>query len=304
MNIKNAIKHPWEIFLYLDQKNIIRIPDRMYLKLLYKKTLNKKLNLKNPQTFNEKLQWLKLNDRKPEYTKMVDKYEAKKYVADIIGEEYIIPTLGVYNKFEEIDFGKLPNQFVIKTTHDSGGIVICKDKKSFDIKKAEEKINKSLKNNFYYLGREWPYKNVKPRIIIERFMSDNGKDINDYKIFVFSGVPHYIQVDYDRFINHHRNFYDLKWNYVPFTTCYPTNPNHIIEKPDKLNEILEIAKKISLSLNNPKFVRIDLYLIEKQIYFGEVTFYHGSGYERFYPEEWDKKLGNFIELKYKTEGEK
>ena len=168
----------------LDNKKIIKLKDELYIKLCYRARIGKELNLNNPQTFNEKLQWLKLYDRNPEYTEMVDKYEAKKYVADIIGDKYIIPTLGLWNKFEDINFEKLPNQFVLKCTHDSGGLVICKDKSKLNVKEAKRKISKSLKTNYYYHSREWPYKNVKPRIIAEQYMVDeSGTELIDYKIF-------------------------------------------------------------------------------------------------------------------------
>ena len=182
------------------------LSDEAYLKLVYRLIFGRKLNLKNPKTFNEKLQWLKLYNRKPEYTLMVDKYEVKGYIAEQIGEEYVIPTLGVWDNFDDIDFDSLPNQFVLKCTHDSGGLVICKDKSNLDITKAREKINKALTRRFYYFGREWPYKNVKPRIIAEKYMVDKTVDeLRDYKFFCFGGVCKCLKVDFDRFIEHHAN---------------------------------------------------------------------------------------------------
>ena len=169
---KKVLKNPLWIIVFLNNRGFHILNDEKYIKLLYKLRCNKKLDLNQPKTFNEKLQWLKLHDRNPQYTKMVDKYEAKKYVASIIGEEYIIPTLGLYDKFDDINFNELPNQFVIKCTHDSGGNIIVKDKKNFSVDDAKKKIEKCLKNNFFYSGREWPYKNVKPRIIIEKYMED------------------------------------------------------------------------------------------------------------------------------------
>ena len=177
------------------------VPDKMYLKMKFRLKMNKKLDLNQPKTFNEKLQWLKLNDRKDIYTIMVDKYEVKKYVANIIGEEHIIPTIGIYDKFDNIDFDKLPNQFVIKCTHDSGGLVIVKDKSKINIDKIRKKINKHLKRDYYFLGREWPYKNVQPRIIVEKYMSNNGKELEDYKIHNFNGNPKLILVCKDRYTN-------------------------------------------------------------------------------------------------------
>ena len=271
------------------------IPDKMYLKLLYKKCTKSKLNLDNPQTFNEKLQWLKLNNKKYEYTKMVDKYEVKKYVASIIGEEYIIPTIGVYDKFKDIDFDKLPNQFVLKCTHDSGGVAICEDKNKFDKIKARKILNFSLRRNYFYYSREYPYKNLKRRIIAEKYMKDEiSGDLRDYKLFCFNGECKLIQVDFDRFTNHRRNLYDTDWNLIEgLSIKYPSDKNTIIEKPSNLDEMLEIARKLSKDI---PFVRVDLYLINGRIYFGELTFFHGGGYEKFTPEEWNRKLGDMIKI--------
>ena len=182
--IIKAIKYPSYILFWLDNKRIITLNDKKYVEILYHKKTKEKLNLEDPKTFNEKLQWLKLYDRNPEYTKMVDKYEGKEYVADIIGKEYVIPTLGIWEKFKDIDFEKLPNQFVLKCTHDSGSTIICKDKEKFDYKAAEKKIKKALKVNYYYLSREWPYKNIKPRIIAEKYMVDESKtELKDYNFY-------------------------------------------------------------------------------------------------------------------------
>lgn len=271
--------------------------DEKYLPIFYHAITGEKLDLMNPRSFNEKIQWLKLYDRKSIYTDMVDKERVKHHVARVLGEQYVIPTLGIWKHFDEIDFDRLPNQFVLKCTHDSGGIAICKDKQTFDYNKAKKKIEASLGVNYYLSGREWPYKNVEPRIIAEKFMADDsGEDINDYKFFVFSGKVYCIQVDYDRFIDHHRNFYDTEWNYLPFTTCYPTDSKHIIEKPGCLDELISCAERLSESIGNPRHVRIDMYVINNKPYFGEITFYHGSGCEKFIPEEWGKRLGDLIEI--------
>ena len=269
--------------------------DKQFIIKAYKYRMNKKINLYKPRTFNEKLQWLKLYDRNPKYTNMVDKYEAKKYVASIIGEEYIIPTLGIYNKFDEIDFDKLPKKFVIKCTHDSGGLVICKNKKDFDIKKAKNKIEKSLKRNYYYCGREWPYKNVKPRIIIEKYMIDEeGQELKDYKLFCFNGLPKIILVCSNRNGSYkNTDFYDTEWNLMPFTREKHENNKKEIKKPRGLNEMLEIAKKISKDI---PFVRVDLYEIKGKVYFGEMTFFPSAGFEGFNPEEYDRILGYMLEL--------
>ncbi len=279
-----------------------KMSDEEFLKKAFKVHMGYELDLENPRTFNEKLQWLKLYDRNDLYTKVVDKYLVKNWISDIIGTECIIPTLGVWDRFEDIDFDKLPDKFVLKTTHDSGTVIICKDKSSFRIGEAKKRIEKSLANNFFLGGREWPYKNVMPRVISEQYIEDKFRtgQINDYKVFVFEGTACLIQVDFDRFTDHHRNFYDLNWNYVPFTIGYPTNPARIIDRPECLGKLIDKAEKISMALNNPHFIRTDFYIIEKQIYFGEVTFYHGSGFKTFNPPEWDRILGDKIVLPIKN----
>ncbi len=270
------------------------IPDKLFLKLHFLISCKKVLKLSNPVTYNEKIQWIKLYDRNPLYATMADKAEAKKYVAEKIGKEHIIETYGVWNSFEEIDFEKLPNQFVIKSTHDSGGVVICKDKNSFNFDEAREIINKSLKRNYYYCGREWAYKNIKPRIIAEKYMVDeSGCELKDYKVFCFSGEPKIIQVDYDRFINHRRNLYTTDWEYIEGTSKFPTDKSHKIEKPAVLNEMLDYARVLSKGFPQ---LRVDFYIVEDKIYFGELTLYHGSGFEKYEPEELGVTLGNYTVL--------
>ena len=259
------------------------------------------LNLENPQIFSEKLQWLKLYNRRPEYTRMVDKYEVKKYVADIIGEEYIIPTLGVWDKVEDIDFDVLPNQFVLKTTHSGGntGVVICKDKETFDIVACKKKLQQSLRDDVYKSLREWPYKNVKRRIIAEQFLSDdNNSDLPDYKFFCFDGEPLYCQVIKDRNTKETIDFYDLEWNLQEFIGLLGPNSQikHSainIEKPSNYKAMIEIAR--SLSCNIP-FLRVDLYEINGKIYFGEMTFFPASGLGKFSPDDWNYTLGHLINL--------
>lgn len=268
------------------------LPDKPYLRLMYYAHFGKKLDLKNPKTFNEKLQWLKLYDRNPEYIRMVDKYEAKQYVAEKIGEKYIIPTLGVWDNPDQIDFDALPEQFVLKCTHDSGGVVICKDKSKADISQVKETLRKRLNNDYSVWGREWPYKFVNRKIIAEKYMVDeSGTELKDYKVFCFGGEPQFIQVDFGRFTGHERNLYSTEWKYMGFTSLYPTNPERKIERPTCLARMLDIARVLSRGL---PVVRVDLYVIGNDIYFGELTVFHGSGLERFTPPEWDAKLGDLI----------
>lgn len=280
------------------------IPDELYLKYKFHKHLGYWPNLKNPKTFNEKLQWLKLHDRKPIYTTMVDKYEAKKYVANIIGEKYIIPTIGVWEHFDDINFDLLPEQFVLKCTHDSGGLVICYDKEKFNKTAAREKIEKCLKRNFYYVGREWPYKNVKPRIIAEKYMVDESgmkktacaKDaLTDFKLMCFNGRPRMTLVCRERFTDGglKEDFYDEAWNHM--NVQRPNHSNSIF--PTLRPKQYELMKKLSIKLSESiPFVRIDFYEINEKLYFGEITFYPASGFEGFDPESWDEKFGKWLKL--------
>lgn len=276
-----------------------KMSDEKYLKLVYRLTFHKKLDLQNPKTYNEKLQWLKLYDRKDIYTKMVDKYEAKKYVADIIGEEYIIPTLGVYNNFNEIDFDKLPNQFVIKCTHDSGTVIICDDKKLFDKDMAQKKINKALKKNYYWICREWPYKNLKPRIIIEKYIMDTkSKSTDDYKFFCFDGVMKFLFVATERMKNTETkfDFYDRNFKHLDLKNGHP-NSNIENIKPINFDKMILLSEKLS---KNIPHVRVDFYNIDGQIYFGEITFFHYGGFVPFKPSSYDLEFGKYIELPRKV----
>lgn len=270
------------------------IPDKLWLQIKYVCRMGKYPDLNNPKTFNEKIQWLKLHNRKPEFSAMVDKYEVKKLIAERMGEEYLIPTLGVWERFEEIDFDALPEQFVLKCTHDSGGLVICKDKSKLDLEQAKRKITNSLHTNYYWHGREWPYKNVKPRIIAEKYMVDeSGVELKDYKIFNFGGQPKLIQVDFNRFVKHTKNIYDTEWNYLNVAINYPTDPTVAIKKPECLNKMLEMAKELSADI---PFLRTDFYVVNEKIYFGELTFSPGSGFMRITPESFDLEMGSWISL--------
>ena len=271
------------------------IPDRIYLQIVYFKHFRKFINFNNPKTFNEKIQWLKLNYRNEEYTKLVDKYRVKQYITKLIGEEYVIPTLGVWNNVDDIDFKSLPEKFVLKCNNDSGGIVICKNKKDFDEAKAKSFLKERLKNNGYWYGREWPYKNVKPCIIAEKYMEDSiSKDIKDYKFFCFNGSMEFFDIDIDRFIEHRANYYDRNGNFLPFGKTYcPPDYTKKIEMPKNLDKMIELAETIS---HNTVLSRIDFYEIDGQVYFGEITFYPGSGFSPFTDEKWDYKLGDMIDL--------
>lgn len=250
------------------------------------------LDLEHPRTFNEKIQWLKLYDRNPLYTKLVDKDAVKQWVAERIGEEYIIPTLGVWEHFDDIDFSRLPDKFVLKCTHDSGSIVFCHSQASFDKVKAKAKLEYCLSRNIFWLYREWPYLNVPPRIIAEPFIADeSGVELKDYKVQNFDGEPKFIQVDFNRFADHKRNLYDKNWQYIEAEILYPTDKNHQIQRPVCLEKLLECARELSKGI---PYVRTDFYIINENIYFGEMTFHHGAGYENIRPEEFASKLDGYI----------
>lgn len=272
------------------------MPDKTYLKYMHKVLVGKKLNLKDPKTFNEKLNWLKLYNRKPEYCLFVDKYEVKKYIADTIGEQYIIPTLGIYDSFEEIDFDALPDQFVLKCTHDSGSVVICRDKSTFDKEKAREKLTKKFKSNLYWHGREWPYKNLKPRIIAEKYMEQKGSDdLVDYKFYCFSGEPKllYVSVGLSNHETARIGFVSLDWEIMEMKRTDFKGLDELPEKPATFDKMVELSRILSKDI---PFLRADFYEINGELYFGEMTFFPGAGFTKLEPAEWDLKLGSWIKL--------
>lgn len=299
--IRSYTRNPKFRFLFNAKCGFYRnVPDDKYLVMEYKAVMGKELDLDNPKTFNEKMQWLKLYDRNPEYQRMVDKYAVKDYVSQKIGSEHVIKTIGVWDSFDDIDFDKLPERFVLKCTHDSGGLAICRDRKSFDKEKAGKKLTKCLKNNYYRQSREWPYKSVKPRIIAEEYMEDPElSELRDYKFFCFNGKPKCFKIDFDRFIEHRANYYDVNGELLPFGESNVL-PDHTrdIAMPKKLDEMLRLAEKLAEGI---AFVRVDFYEVGDKIYFGELTFYPASGLGPFTMEEWDLKLGSWIELPEKRE---
>lgn len=269
------------------------MPDKPYLYLLYWARMGKRLNLKNPQTFNEKQQWLKLYNRKDEYTAMVDKYEAKKYIASIIGEEYVIPTLGIWDRFEEIDFSQLPKQFVLKCTHDSGCFVICRDKDSLDIAEARDKINQSLRSNYYFHAREWPYKNVKPRILAEEYVEDTRNDaLTDYKFYCYDGVPQIMYISKDHAEEPCTDFFDMEFNHLPIKAREP-HAEVTPSKPEQFEKMKEFAAVLSRDI---PFLRVDFYEVAGKVYVGELTFFDVAGFDLHEPKEWDEQMGAWIKL--------
>lgn len=272
------------------------LPDKLYLKICYRMKIGKKLNIIEPSTFNEKMQWLKLYNRNPLYTTLVDKYKVREYVKDKTGEEYLIPMVGgPWERFEDIDFSALPEKFVLKCNHDSGSVIICKNKEKFNYENARKKLNRSLKHNFYYLGREWPYKNVKPLIVAEEYMQDiESGDLLDYKFLCFNGKVEYLFTCSERFSDDGLKvtFFDKNWNELPFERRYPKS-NIEIDKPKNLDKMIKIAEKLSEDI---PFVRVDLYENKNKVLFGEFTFFPGSGFEKFEPSSWDYNLGKLIRL--------
>ena len=282
------------------------MPDGVYLRILYKARTGKKLNLQNPQTFNEKLQWLKLYDRRPEYTTMVDKYEVKKYIAELIGQEHIIPTLGVWDRFEDINFQSLPQQFVLKCSHDSGGLVIVRDKSRLDYETARARINHSLKCDYFWTNREWPYKNVKPRIIAEKYMVDESgyerkekNGLTDYKVYCFDGEPKFLYIS-QGLENHATasiSFLTLDWQFAPYERNDYKPFSQIPSKPAGYEEMLELSRELSKGI---PFLRVDLYQIGQMVYFSELTFTPCSGFIPFRNEMHDIEIGKMLQLPLKN----
>ena len=295
--IKKAIKNPKLILLFFLNSRIFRLlPDDLYLKIKYRLTMGRKLDLNNPETFNQKLQWLKLYDRKPEYTQMVDKYEVRKYIKEIIGEEYLIPLLGVYDSFEEIDFDNLPDEFVLKPNHTSGDIFICKNKSKIDYKKLRKEVNRWLKREYYWLHREWPYKNVKPRIICEELIkTENGGFPYDYKFHCFNGEPDNVMVCIERESGNPKfYFFDNEWNLLRYNLAGINAPQGFtLPKPKKMDEMFMLAKKLSSGF---PFIRVDFFCENEKIYFGELTFFPDSGFDVNLLKETDILFGEKLEL--------
>lgn len=297
--IKAALRDPYYACNLLLNRIGRFVSDEQFVKWSFYLTFHRKLDLKNPQTYNEKLQWLKLYDRREEYTQMVDKCEAKKYVASIIGEEYIIPTLGVYNSFDEINFDELPNQFVLKCTHNSGGLIICRDKQKLNITESRILMNKWLKKNPFWANREWPYKNVKPRLITEQFMSDGRtveSGLTDFKFFCFNGEVKFLYVSQG--LEDHStasiSFFDLNGDRLPFKRTDYKGVDKFTP-PSCFEKMKDVANLLAKKIDNP-FIRIDLYEVSGSIYFSELTFFPCSGLLPFDPPEWDKIIGDYLKL--------
>lgn len=281
-----------KIKYFADYKVFRGLSDEAVLKFYYRIFIGRKLDLKNPKGYNEKLQWLKLHDRNEEYTRLVDKYQVKKIVADSIGEEYVVPVVaGPWKSVDEIEIDKLPKKFVLKANHDCGSTIICENKEIFNWKQAKKKLKKALKDNYYYMGREWPYKNVAPCIFAEEYLEhkDEGS-LTDYKFLCFNGVPQamFIVTERDRGLK--VDFYDMNFNHLPIVRHYP-NSQKKIDKPERFELMIELAQTLAQDFPH---VRIDFYENEGKVYFGEYTFYPGGGLEEFASYEDDLYLGEMI----------
>lgn len=302
MNIIDAIKnlssrHYYFVYWILKYTGISYLSDYAFLKSHWRLHKGFPLNLKRPITFAEKLQWIKLYDRNPLYTMMVDKLAVKEYVAGVIGSDIIIPNLLVWETADEITFEKLPDKFVIKCTHDSGSLFICKDKSKLNLNKIKKHFSKALKKNYYRHVREWPYKNVRPRLIVEPYLSElAAEDLTDYKFFCFNGKVAFCQVIKNRSTSETIDFFDIHWSHQDFIGLNPNVTNHSkveIPKPENYEKMVEYASILSKGI---PFVRVDFYNISGKIYFGELTFFPANGFGEFKPDVWNKRIGNLIDL--------
>ena len=292
MYMRNILKNVW---YWLCKYILIALPDNIFYNLIacitywrFKKSY-RWMDINCPTTFNEKIQYLKLHPTVKDGAILADKFEVREYIKDTIGEQYLIPLLGVWDRANRINFDELPNQFVLKTNHGSGWNIICTDKKKLNLSKSINSLNRWLKMNAYFLSREWQYKNITPLIIAEQFLEYN---IYDYKFFCFNGNPRFVQVDIDRFSNHKRLYYDMDWRKLDFSIAYPLY-NQNIQKPSQFEEMKLIVQKLSKDYS---FVRIDLYIHDQKVYFGEITLYPEGGSAPFIPKKYNRIIGEFIHL--------
>lgn len=294
-----VISDPSRLLQACTRRGLLKwVSDENYAKFVYRHRFGKELNLDNPQTFNDKIQWLKLYHRKPEFSMMADKYRVRQFVAERIGEQHLVPLLGVWNDADDIDFDKLPQQFVLKCNHDQGSVIICQDKSSLNIPAVRKRLNKRLKHNHYCETREWPYKDIKPCIICEEYLSNHADTgLIDYKVMCFHGIPKLIQVHKGRFNRHTQDFYDLQWNRLEIIQDLPIS-NEIMQKPVFLQEMLQFSEALSQGMPH---IRIDWYYANERLYFSEATFYDASGFSGFVPEKWDVLLGSWLNLKELSE---
>lgn len=300
-SLTRVIKNPMLIIAHACRHWPFRcISDKSFLEMYYYTYHHEKLDLDNPIKFNAKLQWLKLYNRRPEYTELADKYLVREYVKKTIGESHLVPLLGVWNDPEEIDFETLPKQFVLKCNHDSGSVIICRDKATFDKKKAIKKLKRCLRLNQFWKGREFAYLNIKRKVIAEKYLEDdNSTELTDYKFFCFNGEPKFVSTDRGRFSNHIRNYYTMEWKFIDASYGEPNDAANLDLKPNHFDEMIYLAKKLSLGMPH---VRVDFYLSGNNVYFGELTFYHGGGAMTLKPVDYDVLWGSYLTLPQKYKG--
>lgn len=294
-SIKYYFKNPQKILVTALLRFGRWLPDKTYLKLMYRFMMRRKLDINHPKRYTEKIQWLKLNDRNPLYNIIVDKYEVKNYISNIIGDDYVIPTLGIWDKPEQIDWKLLPNRFVLKTTNGGGGtgVVVCKDKSQLDIQGAISKLNKSLRYDLYSHLREWPYKDVPPRIIAEEYLEDESGELRDYKFYCFNGEPKVMLIASDRFSAHNFNYYDLEFNQLPIHSAVGGKSSISFDRPLKFDEMIELSRQLCKGFIH---VRVDLYCVNNRVYFGELTLYDSSGYDNLNSDTVDLLWGSWMTL--------
>lgn len=292
-NITQMKQLLWNMYVWVRNAIGKYLSDETYIKWVYRINNGEKLNLDNPQTFNEKLNWIKLFDRNPQYTRMADKYEAKEFVSNRLGTtDYTVPCLGVFNSFDEIDFDKLPDRFVLKTTFDSSGVFVVRDKSKFDKENAKNRIAKSMKSDYFIASREWPYKNIPHRLIVDQFLDNHTEhELTDYKFWCFNGEPKVVYVT-NKGANICENFYDMNWDVLDINHGFPRHQPEF-SKPEAFEEMRELARKISYGV---PFLRVDFFYIEGKVWFGECTFFDWGGMRSFKSKEWDKKLGSWLTL--------
>lgn len=297
--LKRKIVKTYQKYFTIEHPDTYILSDKSFIKKIYKKRMGKEINLSNPQTFCEKQNWLKLYDRQPIYTVMVDKYLAREFVAERIGEEYLVPLLGVWDNAEDIDFSLLPDKFVLKCNHNSD-VTICTDKSTLDVEKTKKELYEQLKRDYYLSKREWPYKNVPRKIICEKFMENTtGENLVDYKLFCFNGVPKFVMVNSNRFGEGgvKVDMYDMQWNHMDMQDGHYPNAGDIFTKPDCFDKMCKFAEILS---DGTSALRVDFNYWDKKLYFGELTFFHSAGLESFMPEKWDNILGTWVVLPKKN----
>lgn len=299
-SITHFLKHPKDILIGFLRRTAAYWPDKMYLRIVYYLYMGKILHLNNPITLTEKLNWLKINDIHPEYSKLVDKYEVKFHVAKILGtEENIIKTIGVWDSFDKIDFSSLPDKFVLKTTNGGGNssVVICTDKSKLDIEETRKRLRLADGKTLFMWSREYPYYDVPPRIIAEEFVETPNNELSDYKIFCFDGNPRFLFIGTERQkegVDVKFDFYDLNFNHLPIKNGHENSVDKM-SRPKNFDKMLEIATRLSKGFPH---VRVDLYNVDGKIYFGELTFFHFGVFTPFDPEEWDKKFGDMLDISH------